>query len=431
VKRQIDTELLTWKTDPCRKVLLLRGTRQVGKTWSLRKLGRTFENCVEINFEEDRDIGKLFQGRLDPKVICTKIGAYFSEHITPGETLLFFDEIQACPDALRSLRFFYEKMPELHVVAAGSLLEFALAEIPSFGVGRIQSLYLYTMSFREFLLAQEHDQLVELISSATPLGDVLHGRATELLRTYMIIGGFPEIVKTYVKMADITRCQKLLDDLLVTIRDDFSKYRGRAPSTQLDAVLSSIVDQAGAKFKYSNVDPHMKTEPVRRALELLLQAGLAHRIVHSDGQGIPIGAQINSKRFKVIPCDIGLYQRICRADIGAILTAETSEIINMGAAAEILAGNELIAYSKANQTARLFYWHRERKGSNAEVDYLIESGQDIIPIEVKSGSRGRMQSLRLFLETHRATLGIRVALEEASEYEDIKVVPLYALWNLI
>ncbi len=433
MKRLISTHLEAWKNSNHRKSLLVRGARQVGKTWAIRELGQKFDQFVEVNFELDRDVASLFKGSLEPEPLCKKLGAFYGKTIIPGKTLLFLDEIQACPDALRSLRFFYEKMPELHLVAAGSLLEFALKEIPSFGVGRIESLYLYPLSFYEFLLATGNEPLVEIAKNATdkiPLDEPLHNRMVDLVRTFQLIGGFPEVVSRYLETQDLQECHILLDDLLSNLRDDFSKYSGKVPTARLEEVFQSIAKQAGGKFKYSNIHPALSTAQGKQALELLILAGLAQKVVHSDAQGLPLGGQVNPKRFKVIPCDTGFYQRLSGLTLPPQLVLSDSTFTNAGSVAEVFVGTELLSNSNPRIRQQLYYWHRERRGSNAETDYVIQLDNQVVPVEVKSGRRGSMQSMQRFLDTHPSPYGIRTAMEPFSSYKNIHVIPLYALWKI-
>lgn len=434
MKRLISKQLETWKNSNHRKSLLVRGARQVGKTWAIREVGQSFDHFLEVNFELDREVAGFFKESLEPEPLCKKLSAFYGKAVIPGKTLLFLDEIQACPNALRSLRFFYEKMPELHVAAAGSLLEFALKEIPSFGVGRIESLYLYPMSFHEFLLATGNERLIEITREATaenPLDEPLHNRMVDLVRTFQLIGGFPEVVNRYVETEDLLECQILLDDLLSTLRDDFSKYSGKIPTSRLEEVFQSVAKQSGAKFKYSNIHPELSTAQGKQALELLVLAGLAHKIVHSDAQGLPLGGQVNPKRFKVIPCDTGFYQRLSGLTLPPQLIVPDSKFINAGAVAEVFVGTELLSIGNPRVRQQLYYWHRERRGSNAETDYVVQLGNDVIPLEVKSGCRGSMQSMQRFLDTHPSPYGIRTAMEPFARYKNITVIPLYALWKQI
>ncbi len=433
MERKIDIYLSEWKVENQRKVILLRGARQVGKTYAVKKLGKIFKYFLEINFEEEKDLRSVFQGSLNPQNICEKLSAFFSIPIVQGETLLFLDEIQACPEALSSLRFFHEKMPDLHLIAAGSLLEFALSEIPSQGVGRIQSLFMYPMSFVEFLIANDARAVVGFVdrsNTQNPLEEIFHNKLVEHLKTYLFIGGMPEVVQAYIDHKDLILCQKKLDDLLTTLRDDFAKYKKKSPVGRLREVFDSVVFQAGNKFKYSNIESSSRSQDLKNALDLLLQAGLAYKIYHTNAQGLPLGAQINTKKFKVILFDVGLHQRLLGLDLRSYLLSEDFQGINRGNIAEIFVGLELICNGPVHISRQLFYWHREARGSNAEIDYLIQQAEHIVPIEVKAGTKGQMQSMYIFLKSHRAECGVRVSLENFSEYEQIKVFPLYAVYKI-
>lgn len=434
MKRSIEAHLLGWKNGPKRKPLVIRGARQVGKTFSVRQLGGTFDHFLEVNFEKDRRIASLFAGALEPKQICEKLSAYYEVPVKPGSTLLFFDEIQACPDAIRSLRFFYEEFPEIHLIAAGSLLEFALAEIPSHGVGRLSNLFMHPLSFEEFLLNLGHESLLQRIHTASatnPLDDIFHQKLLDILRIYLIIGGMPEVVGHYLEERDITACQHILDDIILTMRDDFAKYRKRAPLGRLDEVLHAIPFQAGNKFKYASIDATVKSALYKDALDMLLQAGLVHRIIHTDARGIPLGAQVKANMFKTILFDVGVHQRIQRNDITPLLLAQNDKEINRGGIAEVFVGTELVKHAPSHLPPALYYWHREAKSSNAEVDYIIQKGTEIIPVEVKSGSKGQMQSLHLFLAERNLPVGIRVATENFAQYGTIMTVPLYAVSRIL
>lgn len=430
MKRIIDEYLLSWKSEPKRKPLVIRGARQVGKTYSVRQLGGRFDHFIEVNFEKDRRLALLFAGSLDPKNICEKLSAYYQIPVTPGNTLLFFDEIQVCPDAIRSLRFFYEDFPELHLIAAGSLLEFALSEIPSHGVGRLTNLFMYPLSFEEFLKASGYEELCELIHTATPLkplDTVLHLKLLDLLRVFLIIGGMPEVVAHYLEERDITACQRILDDIILTMRDDFAKYRKRAPLGRLDEVLNAIPFQTGNKFKYATIDSNVKSAVYKDCLDMLLQAGLVEKINNTDARGIPLGAQIKPNMFKTILFDVGIHQRIQRNDITPFLMPQNDKDINRGGIAEAFVGTELVKYADPHVQSSLYYWHRELKSSNAEVDYVIQKGMEIIPLEVKSGTKGQMQSLHLFLKERNLQKGIRISTENFAEYGTISTIPLYAV----
>lgn len=434
IHRKTNDQLQMWKTAPRRKPLLLRGARQVGKTFTIRQFGESYPLLLEANFEEARDIHLFFEGSLDPIPICEKLSNYFGIKIAPGETLVFFDEIHACPRALSALRFFHEKMPAVHVIAAGSLLEFALEEIPSQGVGRLSSLYMYPVTFEEFLLAIGENGCREMLQEASPekpLEMAFHRRLIDALKVYLTIGGMPEVVQTYCHSRDLRECQEVLSDLLVTLRDDFSKYKAKAPMLLLNEVLQSICYQAGAKFKYSSVDRALASKPIKDAVELLVLAGLARKVYHSDARGLPLGAQVNPNRFKAMIMDVGLHQRILGTDISEMMTARGLEVVNKGSVAEVFVGQEYVAAQSSREPASLHYWHREARSSNAEVDYLAVRDGQVVPVEVNSGGSGSMQSIRLFMRERNLSKGLRVSLENFGVLQELDIVPLYAIGSYL
>lgn len=433
MQREIDKNLIIWKNSVGRKVLLVRGARQVGKTYSIRNFGKQFKYFLEVNFEEYKDVAGFFEGSLDVEKIIQKLSAFFSVPIVDGETLLFFDEIQVCPNALRALRFFYEKRADLHVVAAGSLLEFVLSEIPSYGVGRIESLCMYPLSFDEFLLALNRERLIKIKRENLfgEIDSIFHNELIDLIKFFLMIGGMPEIVDTYLKKSDLGLCFKKIKDLLISFQDDFRKYKTKISSIQIKEVFNSISLQAGCKFKYSNIDSQSAHIPLKEALEILVQAGLAYKIYHSSAQGIPLGGQIKTNKFKVILFDSGIHLQLLGLDLKEILVSQDIDLINKGALAEVFVGNELIKYLSQTQQKDIYYWHRESRASNAEIDYVIQKGMNIVPIEVKSGIRGKMQSLRIFLNEREVEKGVRLSLDKFSSNVDFWNYPLYAISNLL
>ena len=434
MRRSISKHLLDWKNSANRKVLLLRGARQVGKTFVVRELGKTFQNFVEVNFEIDTDVSRFFNQNLDPFRICQELSAFYGKPVLDNETLLFFDEIQACPKAISALRFFYENRPNLHVIAAGSLLEFALSDLPSFGVGRIRSMFMYPMSFQEFLLAYQRDQLVELINQASPdspMNPVFHEMLTGYYRKFQLTGGMPEVIRQVVDNNSVLDGLNVLSDIALSIRDDFSKYHRRVPESRIREVFASIVEQAGAKFVYSNVVAKASLPQIKETLELLLMAGLAFPVYHTSANGFPLGAQMDPKKFKILLYDTGIFQHILGLNIREYLVVEEMDMVNKGSLAEIYAGLELIKASSILDKPQLFYWHRLERASNAEVDYVIRQGDEIVPVEIKSGYSGKMQSMRLFMKEKNLKRGIRSSLENFGRDGNIEIVPLYAISTLI
>jgi predicted AAA+ superfamily ATPase len=433
MQRIINQHLKNWKNDPQHKVLLIRGARQVGKTYSIREFGKTFSHFIEVNLDKDKPIHQFFSGSLRIATICEKLAGYYNQPILPEETLLFFDEIQECPDALRALRYFYEEMPQLHVVAAGSLLEFAIEEIPSFGTGRIASLRMYPLSFQEFVVALEGEKLIKRIIEAdvdNPIDTVFHERFLELLRTYLLIGGMPAIVEQYRTHHDLRKCRNELGFLVESFRSDFAKYRMRLPAIRLEEALTAVVRQSGGKFMYSRIEADGQSQHYKQALSLLEKAGLVHRIYHSSARGIPLGAQADERKFKALLFDIGLHQQLLGLDISELLVADFETLINKGYLVELFAGLELIAGQSPLHKPQLYYWHRESPTANAEVDYVIQRGAAIVPLEVKSGTRGAMQSMRLFLTERNVAMGVRLSQENFKRADYFVTIPVYAAGRL-
>ena len=430
IERDIDKDLIDWKNQPSRKPLLIRGARQVGKSSTVRNLGKTFEYFIELDFISNKSIHKLFEGDINPGSIYEELSLFFNTPIIPNKTLVFFDEIQACIPAITSLRYFYEKTPDIHLISAGSLLEFALKDLPSFGVGRVRAIYLYPFSFSEFLIAFNERPLVRLINKSiigTPLPELLHNKLKQYLVRYITVGGMPEVVASYLNGASLLDCQGILEELTNSLYDDFSKYKSKVPSTRLREVFSAVVMQTGSKFVVSQIDSQSNRFQLKESLELLELAGIIYPVIHSSSNGIPLGAQTNDKFIKYLLFDTGIFQRFLNLDLSELFLNTEISLVNKGVIAELYAGLELIKNQPKNQAAALYYWQREKKGSQAEVDYVIELGNKIIPVEVKSGIKGKMQSLRIFMEEKKSTFGIRTSLENFNRMGNINIVPLYAI----
>ncbi len=425
LKRNIDTILFEWKKSHSRKPILLRGARQVGKSTSVKAFAKHFDYFLEVNFETEKEIHVFFEGNINVVSICEKLSVYYNTPIEAGKTLLFFDEIQQCIPAISALRYFYEQLNELHVIAAGSLLEFALAELPSFGVGRIRSVFMYPLSFYEFLEAKSETKLLELIKIGKTIDAPFHKKLTEYLRIFMIIGGMPEVVAKYINGEPLLEIQTVLDELQASMIADFTKYKKNVPSNRLIEVFEAVVAQSGGKFNLSKASSNANYGQIKEALALLEKAGLIYAVTHSAGNGVPLGAEINDKKRKYLLFDTGVFQRILGLNIGQFLAQTDQEIINKGTIAETFVGNEIIKNSSPYIQERLYYWHREVPTSNAEVDYLIQKDGQVLPVEVKSSQKGSMQSLLLFMK-EKNTKGIRISMENFNSFQDITIIPLYA-----
>ena len=434
-KRNIDHQLEHWHKSDNHKPLLIRGARQVGKSTAVRQLGKSFTHFLEINLEKQPNLHQFFPDNINVKQTCQMLSVTTGVPIIPGKTLLFIDEIQSCQNAIRALRYFREDFPELHVIAAGSLLEFALEELPSFAVGRIRSFYLYPFSFDDFLSAQGLDALVqfkkESVADGKPLPEPIHRQLVEQLRTFYLVGGMPEAVSTWITSQSFLDCKRIHSDILDTYSQDFSKYKKRVSPDLLRQVLRSVALQTGTKFVFAGASREVPAASVRECLRLLTLAGLITPVKHTAANGVPLGAEENEKYIKYLFLDLGLMQSLLGLPAEDILLASEVDFVNKGAASEMFAGLELLKAQDSFVKAEMFYWQNTKKGTQSEIDYLIVVGGKIIPIEVKANTQGKMQSLHLFMQKRASAFGIRTSLENVASYIHdnrlIRVIPLYAL----
>jgi len=429
MKRDLSIKLKNWANQTNHKPIILRGPRQVGKSWLVEELGREFDNFVEINFEMLPEMGTFFEGNLDPFEIIKNISNYLNVNIIESKTLLFFDEIQQVPRAITSLRYFYEKIPKLHIIAAGSLLEFELSKI-SIPVGRISFMYVYPLSFSEFLTATANEKLREMLKTNefNELSKPFHEKLLNEVRNYTIIGGMPEVVEKYIfNSSNLNECMDIQSDILETYRSDFQKYAKKNEIKYLSKVFDSIPHQIGQKFKYNAVDKNIKSTFLREALDLLEMAGIVYKVYHSNSNGIPLGAETNLSKFKILFFDIGLAQRLLKLDYSKSLLDNNISQINKGTIAELFVGLELISYSNKREKANLYYWHREAKSSNAEIDYVTVQNEIITPIEVKSSSTGAMKSIKIFMDSKKVSLGFKISSFPYSFTNNIQSIPFYGL----
>lgn len=428
IPRRFDAALAAWAREENRKPLMIRGARQTGKTSAVRQLAGSFRHFVQIDFERDAAARAFFAGDFDVQAICEKIEMRYGKPVEDGMTLLFFDEIQACPRAIEALRYFYESRPGLHVVATGSLLDFAFREIGDFGVGRIRNAFLHPFSFREFADALGESRLLDgamRCGFGKPLDASLHERLLDVLKTFLVVGGMPAAVSRYVEKRSLLAAQREQDDILVSLKADFGKYKKRVPPARIRTALSSVVRQTGGKFVYTDAAAGLDYRKSKEATDLLELARLVLRVDASRANGVPLGGDIDPKRNKFILLDTGLYLRESGLDVAGWIADAPGDFVNRGRLAELFAGLELAKAGDPFAEHPLYYWQREKRGSNAEVDYLVQNGADVLPVEVKSGTTGSMQSLHLFLAEKKAGVGLRLSRENFAAYGAIRVLPLY------
>ncbi len=428
IRRDADAALENWKNDPRRKPLLIRGARQTGKTTSVRKLGESFESFVELNFDANPALSDLFAGTFDVPSILARIEVLARRRIVPGRTLLYLDEIQTCPRAISCLRYFYEQAPDLHVVATGSLLEFVFADLHDFGVGRIRNLFFRPLSFAEFLRALGEERLWERACASTPaapLEAAFHARLLDRLRSFFVVGGLPAAVGVFVETGSFVEARRQQDDILVSLKADFGKYKKRVPSERVLALLASVVRQTGEKFVYSDPSAGLGTPQAKEAVGLLGLARLVLRVRASHANGVPLGGDVNPKSSKYLLFDTGLYLRESGLDLSEWMAEPPEKFVNRGKLAEMFVGLEIEKAAGPFADAQLFYWHREARSSNAEVDYLLQKGDRIVPVEVKSGKKGAMKSLGMLMDEKSIPLGLRFSQENLSDCGRVRVLPLY------
>jgi predicted AAA+ superfamily ATPase len=407
--------LKSWYNKPERKPLVIRGARQVGKSFIVRQLAKTLNVPLwEINLERHTKLNTVF-ATYNINNILLEIGiAIQMNGIGQGPGILFLDEIQATPQALASLRYFFEDRKDIAVISAGSLLEFALAEFKgSMPVGRIQYYKLGPLSFHEFLLASGNMALVEFYEKWQP-GQAYQENAHELLnglfREYLMIGGMPEAVRDFVQRRNIGAVREIHQSIIDTYSDDFSKYASGAMLEKLRRVYECIPRVVGEKLKPTQISQDWKAKDVRAAFDLLVRAGIATKVFHSHGTGVPLGLDVDDNVCKVLFLDCGLMQTALNMPPMTLEDFASGRFINEGTLAEQFIGQHLHNLHTDKSREALFYWLREGKYNNAEVDYLLQVDGKIIPIEVKAGKSGSMRSLHQFANQREVPIAVRFDL---------------------
>ncbi len=383
-------------------------------------------------------------------MIVQKIAIYINVPIEEGKTLLFLDEIQECPEAIMALRFFKEDYPGLHVIAAGSLLEFTLQELPTYGVGRIHTLFMYPMTFDEFLNANNENGLISMkrqADSQHPLDAAFHEKLIEYFRIYLLVGGMPEAVLAWIKTHNFNQCSHIQEDIILTYEDDFSKYKKRVSPDLLRTTLHGICHQPGEKITFKQISADYRSSQIREAVRLLTLAGLVIPVIATSGNGIPLDAEANEKNMKILLLDSGLLLSVLQLEgnlaqhlVELIMTGSPQDLVNKGGLVEMVAGLELLRNKPCVQRQKMFYW--EKSGNSiAKIDYLDTFHLKVTPIEIKSGTQGGMKSLWQFMREKRLTEAIRCSFENFGEFtytdpqadnaeRHITIISLYALDNL-
>jgi len=400
-----------WLAKSNRKPLILRGARQVGKSTLIRLFAQKLNiELAEVNLERHLDLSTVFKGYQTDDIINT-LDAFSGVKAIKDGTLLFLDEIQAVPEAIPALRYFFEDRPKLPVVSAGSLLEFSLSDHSySMPVGRVEYLHMGPMTFTEFLEAIGESKLCALIKSyniGDQINDVLHRRLLELLRCYFFVGGMPEAVKVYSSTRSFSEVRDVHHSIIETYRDDFPKYIGSRNLSRMQHIFNFAARNVGKKVKYSQFSSHDKSATIKKDIELLCMARLVSKVIHSHASGLPLQADIEDKIYKLIFMDVGLMNAVCGLNWQNISHIGDSQLINEGTIAEQFIGQHLQDILSATINRELTYWLREGKSNNAEVDYVIAINGRITPIKIKSGATGSLKSLNQFMAEKNLATAVR------------------------
>ena len=431
MKRLVLENLLDWKNSTNRKPLIIRGARQVGKTFTVKEFGdQHFSGqCHVVDLEKYPDWIRVFEKDLDPDRIKNELAVLLDQTIKPGKDLLFIDEIQHSPRAIMALRYFYEDLPDLHVIAAGSLLEFALKEI-SFPVGRVQMMTMYPMNFMEFLMALKKGNAVALLrSDPQNLSEPVHDMLLNYMRNYMFVGGMPECVKVWRDKQSLTEVFAVQRDLVNTYRQDFSKYAPYVDKRSLNQVLTNVSKNIGKQTIYSRLSADFTGPTNKKAFELLMDARVITKVKATAVSSLPLGESVSDRKFKSFLVDIGLMRTL--SDMPANMEYQKTDLMSLynGALAEHFVGQELLS----SGFEQLYYWSRDAKSSSAEVDYLIVKDGKICPIEVKSGASGKLRSLHQLLKDYpNIEQGYVLSTVPFGSIPEQKLtfLPLYYAWRL-
>lgn len=424
--RKAMEELLKWKDNPDKKPLIIRGARQVGKTWLMKEFGRTaFQEYVYVNFDANQIMKELFAPDLDIKRIITGIEIYFGKKIDPVVTLLIFDEIQEVPEALTSLKYFNENAPEYQILAAGSLLGVALHTGTSFPVGKIAFLDLYPLSFSEFMMALGYDSYVDLLQkSSYELITINKHKFVEILKYYYFVGGMPEVVQNFVENKDFHEVRAIQQRILDAYEQDFSKHAPRDVVPRIRMIWNSIPAQLAKenrKFIYGVMKEGARAKDFEMAVLWLCDCGLLHKVHRATSPSLPIRVYEDTRAFKLFSLDVGLLSCMSRLKPETLLEGNSLFREFKGALTEQYVLQQLLT-DKSRQIA---YWTHDQ--GNAEVDFLVDNGQDVIPLEVKAEVNLHAKSLRVYFDKYHPMLSVRTSMSDYKKEEWLLNLPLYAI----
>ena len=432
--RDIIRDLKQWKDKSRRKPLLMTGVRQCGKTYIIEEFAKEcFESYICVNFESENTLSAIFDYDFDVNRIITEIERHYKAKIMPGRTLVFLDEIQECPRAITALKYFCENKKDLHLICAGSLLGVAIKEEKiSFPVGKVNRLQLYPMSFKEFVIANDRSDLIEVFEKwpiDRPVPELYSAPMKKLLKEYYIVGGMPEAVKTWIETRDLEEVEEVQNEILNDYADDFSKHVPASEVTKIRWIWDSVPVQLAKennKFVFSHVREGKRSAELEDALGWLSDAGLIIKTELVEKPEIPLSGFADKTYFKVYMSDIGLLRAKSRVSAETIMEESPLYVRYKGAFAENYVLNELIAINKEP-----FFW---RSGNTAEIDFIFEENSAIIPVEVKSADNTQAKSYKQFCKRYEPVHGIKLSEKNIAENLCEKTltysIPLYLSWNI-
>lgn len=428
IERNLMNDLLLWKKSNNRKPLILKGVRQCGKTCLLQEFGkRYFENTAYFNFERNEQLNSVFEKDSDPNRIIMELSLLGRQKINPQNTLIIFDEVQTCPKAINSLKYFCEEKPEYALVAAGSLLGITLAGEVGFPVGKVNFLELHPCSFDEFLNSsnQQLTQYIQNIDNFNNISSAICNELAEQFKQYLCLGGMPEVLSTFLQTKDFMAAEKVQDEILKSYELDFSKHAPKNDIAKLFLLWKSIplqLARENAKFMYGEVKSGARARDLEDALRWLLEAGLIHKISRVEKPSIPLAAYEDRKCFKLYLADTGLLRRLANIPIESILLDDDIFKEYKGRLVENYVLQNLIACGKKE----IFYW---TSGNTAELDFVIQHKNQIIPVEVKSGLNVRARSLKVYKEKYHPESAIRFSMQDLKKDDYLLNIPLYLLFQ--
>lgn len=416
--RQQFHPLQSWLERPDRKPLILPGARQVGKSTLVRLFAeRAGRPLTEVNLERHPDIGPAF-ARNDPGHALRVLEALPRVRPIAGRSLLFLDEIQAAPEAIPALRYFREERPDLPVLAAGSLLDFALAEHRlGMPVGRLTYLHMGPMTFTEFLRGIGEERLASMVETfeiGRGLDSAIHGRLLDLLRTYLLVGGMPEAVAAFARSGRLSDVNAVHHSVIETYREDLPRYVGSRSLPRIASVFNLAARYAGRKVKYVHFARDVRAATIRDDIARLCLARVLARVTHSDCRGLPLQAEADPRTYKLLFLDVGLMNAVCGLDWRTLGSLDSVRLVNEGAMAEQFIGQHLLDLLGRSANRELTYWLRERRSANAEVDFVVALGGRIVPVEVKAGASGSLKSLHQFVASKHTPVAVRFDASQPS-----------------